>query len=574
MTATRTEQPLSDLLADVSLADRQQIESSGATGVADLLSRLPGIEFSRNGGIGASTSLYIRGAETRYAAVFVDGVRVDSQSTGGAPWEALPLALVDRIEVVRGPAAAVYGSDAMGGVVQIFTRKGEQGVRPFASAGIGNQGSRDVSAGISGAQGAWDYSVSVAHARSDGFNARSDETAWGYNPDEDGFTQKSAQARLGLQISQAHRLDGSVLWSDMNAGFDGSATDDDRSKNRLQTASLAWRAHWSEQWRTVLSASNAQARYETVPSPYLADTNVRSYLFQNEYRLGQHHFSAALERREDRLENLDFGRKSRSQNALALGYGLTAGAHTLQAHARYDDDSEFGGKGTGSLAYGYAITPRWRITAAAGTAFRAPTLYQRFSEYGVPSLKPETGRNMEAALRYAEGSNNVSVTVYRNKVRNQITYVSGAGACASSWGCYENTAQARYTGVTLAGATRWAGVNWRASADFQNPKNPETGALLPRRAKRHASLGADTNLAGWLLGAEMQASGTRWDDARNANKLGGYTVWNLYASKELGHGLSMNARVDNLGDKDYATARGYATAGRTFRVGLRWEPDR
>ena len=122
VTATRTEQPLSDLVADVSIVDRETIEASGATGVADVLARLPGIEISRNGGVGNATSLFVRGAETRFTAVYIDGVRVDSQSTGGAQWEQIPLAQIERIEVLRGPAAAVYGSDAIGGVIQLFTR--------------------------------------------------------------------------------------------------------------------------------------------------------------------------------------------------------------------------------------------------------------------------------------------------------------------------------------------------------------------------------------------------------------------------------------------------------------------
>lgn len=574
VTATRTEQPLADLVADVTIVDRETIENSGVTGVVDVLARQPGIEISRNGGPGTTTSLYIRGAETRYTAVFIDGVRVDSQSTGGAPWETIPLALIDRIEIVRGSAAAVYGSDAIGGVIQIFTRRGEAGVQPFVSVGAGSQGTYNAAAGIAGATGAWDYGVSASYEESDGFNALTNDAAWGYNPDKDGYDRKSAQARLGFKVNDQHRLDASLLISRLNSGYDNSATEDDRNKHRLNTVNLGWKAQWSERYSTHLSVSDSTARYETTPSPYLADTNVRSYLFQNEYRLGIHQFTAALERREDTLENLDFGSKDRSQNALALGYGLRAGAHSVQANARYDDDSEFGGKGTGSLAYGFAVNPNWRLTASMGTAFRAPTLYQRFSDYGVASLQPETSRNAEVGIRYSDRGNSLSVTAYRNKVKNQISYISGPGACTSNWGCYENTARAQYTGVTVAATVYAAGVNWRGSVDFQNPEDQTTGKQLARRAKRHASLGADTRLVGWNLGAEVQASGKRWDNAANTNRLGGYTLFNLYASKALVNDLSLTLRVDNLADKDYELARTYATAGRTFHVGLKWAPSR
>ncbi|RMX06342.1 TonB-dependent receptor [Corticibacter populi] len=573
VTATRTEQRLIDTLADVSVLDREAIEQSGVTGVADVLARLPGVEISRNGGPGATTSVFLRGGNTSHTAVFIDGARVDSQSTGGAPWEAMPLSMIERIEVLRGPAAAVYGSDAIGGVIQIFTRKGQAGYQPYVSVGAGNQRTWDVAGGVSGAAHGWDYAVSASHERSRGFNARPDTPT--ANPDDDGYRRSSAHAKLGYQFSQGQRLQGSLLSSHVNAGYDTTnRTRDDRAKNRLHTLNLAWNAQWSERYGSTLSVSDSTARYETTPNPYLTDTRIRSYLFQNEYRLGAQLLTAALERREDHLENDPIDR-SRHQNALALGYGVQLGAHSLQANARYDDDSEFGGETTGSLAYGLAITPNWRARASVGKAFRAPTLYQRFSDYGVASLVPETSRNVEAGLVYSEGSSHLSITVYRNTVRNLISYVSNTGgvsACASDRGCYANTARARYQGITIAGGTELAGVRLHGSVDVQNPKDLDTNKQLARRAKRHAMLGADWNAAGWLLGAEMQTSAARWDDAANVNRLGGYTLWNLTVSRPLAKDWLLTARFDNLTDKQYELARTYATAGRTFYVGLKWAP--
>ena len=161
VTANRVAQPLTDVLADVTLIDEQQIQRSGAVNVADLLARQPGLELSRNGGPGTASSLFIRGADTRFTAVYIDGVRVDSQSTGGAPWEAIALGQVERIEIVRGPAAAVYGSDAVAGVVQIFTKKGEGGFSPYVGVGAGNRRTGKVEAGFSGKTGAVDYSLGI-----------------------------------------------------------------------------------------------------------------------------------------------------------------------------------------------------------------------------------------------------------------------------------------------------------------------------------------------------------------------------------------------------------------------------
>gem|GEM_PF-2925950 len=361
-------------------------------------------------------------------------------------------------------------------MIQLFTRKGEGPPAPYVSVGVGNRGTRKLEAGVSGATGvdnAFDYAFSLAHERSDGWDIRAGVP---HNPDSDDYRSTSGHARLGFKIDARHRLDATLLANQLNSGYDAylsgmpkpsTPLDDDRNKERLRTAGLTWTADWSDAYTMRLSATDSYSRYETTPSPYLTETRLRNYLWQNDYRLGVHRFSAALERREDELTNpaLDAWstaiRGSRAQNALALGYGLHAGAHTLQLHWRHDDDSEFGIKNTASAAYGYAFAPHWRATASWGSAFRAPTLYQRFSEYGNPALQPETSYNAELGLRYDQGRSSASLVVYRNRVSNLINFV-GAGTCASAYGCYANTAHARYQGVTLAGSQRWGGCSCTA----------------------------------------------------------------------------------------------------------------
>ncbi len=580
VTATRVEQPVSDLLADVSIIDRDTIERSGATGVADLLAQLPGVQFSRNGGIGNTTGVYIRGAETRFTAVYIDGVRIDSQSTGGAAWEAIPLSQIERIEVLRGPAAAVYGSDAIGGVVQFFTRKGDGKASPYIGLGGGSYGLRRAEAGISGAVGAFDYAFGVAYEESKGFNVR---PVSGANPDRDGYRNKSVSARLGYRIDERHRLDATYLESDMNSGYDDFSYNprrpvNDRSLYRLRATGLGWTAQWTDAYRTRLSITDSIARYDTQPSLYRTDTSLRGYLFQNEYRIGAHLLTAALERREDRLYNPTFDSfsstldRNRSQDALALGYGFHSGAHTLQLNARHDRDSEFGGKNTGSAAYGFAITPHWRVTASAGTAFRAPTLYQRFSQYGVAGLQPESSRNIEAGLKYTDGPTNAGIVFYRNRVNNLITFDNSARNCDSFFGCYANTARAQYRGATLSASHRLGDVTLRGSIDVQDPRDLGTDKLLVSRSRRHASAGADWRIGSWTLGAEVLAYSQRYSNAANTLLLPGYAVFNLDASTPIGQDFSLVARVDNVADKQYQLARGYATAGRTVYVGVKWQP--
>lgn len=579
VTATRVARPLADLVADVSIVDRETIEQSGASGVADVLARLPGVEVSRNGGQGTNTSVFLRGAEPRFTAVYIDGVRVDSQSTGGAVWEQIPLSRIDRIEVLRGPAAAVYGSDAIGGVIQLFTKKGEGKPAPTLGIGVGSRGTRTADAGISGTAGeggAVDYALGISHERSDGFNARPIPTA---NPDDDGYRRTSANARVGLQIDPRHRIEGTLLASNLNSQYDSSPTDDDHNKHQLRTGSLAWAAKWSDSYSTRLQVTDSRSRYSTEPSFYLTETQLRGYLFQNELRFGSHLVTAALERREDQLTNPSDGYsptldRKRSQNGLALGYGYSADRHSVQANLRSDDDSEFGRKTTGSAAYGFAITPQWRATVSGGTSFRAPTLYQRFSEYGVATLRPEEGRNVEAGLRWTQGASSFGVVAYRNRVRNLITFAS-ASSCGGGYanGCYQNVGHAEYKGLTFSGSHRIAGVSLRGSLDLQDPRDLDSDRLLARRARRHASLGADTRIAGWTVGAEAQLSSERFDNAANTNRLGGYGVVNLYASTAIARDFTLVARLDNVADKDYQLARTYATPGRTFYAGLKWQPQ-
>ena len=577
VTAIRSEQPLSDVVSDVSIIDRASLERAGSGGLADVLSRLPGVEFSRTGGPGSTTSVFVRGAENRFTPVFIDGVRVDSQSTGGASWEAIPLSQIDRVEVLRGPAAAVYGSDAMGGVIQIFTRKGEGAFSPSIGLGVGSYGTRKLDASFSGAQGAFDYSLGLANEKSTGFNARTLASA---NPDKDGYRSQSYNARLGFQINPAHRIEALVLRNNLNAQYDDSKTLDDHALYKLQTAGLKWTAKWSEAYTTRLSVSDQQNRYETTPSPYLTLTKLRGALFQNELRFGAHLLSAALEQRVDRLENAPIA-QSRSQNGLALGYGYTQAVHTLQLNVRRDQDSEFGGNSTGSAAYAYALNNQWRATASAGTAFRVPTLYQRFSQYGVASLKPESSRNLEAGLRFVQGTTRFSVVAYQNNVSNLITFVSAPGPCAAGTGlfpgCYSNTARAQYSGVTFAGAYQLATglgpVELRGSLDLQNPRDLDTGKSLARRSRQHAVVGADWRVGAWLLGAEGQFTGARFSGPKETLPLPGYTLLNLNASTRLSKEWTLLARLDNATGKVYESISTYATPGRNVYVGLKWSPQ-
>jgi len=569
VTANRVRQPLTDGLADLTLIVAKQIQDSGAINIADLLQRQPGFELSRTGGTGLASSLYVRGGENRFTAVYIDGVRVDTQATGGPPWEAISLDQVDRIEIVRGPAAAVYGSDAISGVVQIFTKKGEGPFTPYAGVGVGNRHTGKMEAGFSGQNGVVDYALGASRDVSRGFASQP-----AVSSEPDGYGQTSASGRLGVQMNADQRLDLTGSFNRIKADYANAFALDPEalSDSRLSTLGAVWSAQWTPNYSTRVSASQSQHRYDDVPSGYQAETTLQNYLLQNEWRQGPHLVTLALERREDHLED-DPIAQSRHQDGLALGYGYTGGPHTLQVNLRHDRDSEFGGRTTGGIAYGYSLASGWRVTGAVGSAFRVPTLYQRFSDYGNPMLQPEKSYNTELGLHWAQTGSSLGLTAYRNRVSNLISF-GAAGPCGSPYGCYVNTGRATLRGVTLTAAHQFGPVHLGGSLDLQDPRDDATDNLLARRARRILKLNADTRVSGWTLGAEWQVSGRRYDDAANTVPLGGYGLVNLYASTTIARDWTVLARIDNLAGKNYQLASGYATLGRSFYAGLRWSPSR
>jgi vitamin B12 transporter len=568
VTATRTEQLVSEVLTDVTVIDRQAIERSGAVGVADVLSSYPGVQFARNGGAGNTTSLFIRGANTNQTAVYVDGVRIESQSeSGGFTWQTLPLAQIDRIEILRGPAAAIYGSDAIGGVVQVFTRRGEGAFQPYAGVGAGTYNTYQVNAGFTGAQAQWDYAVGATKEKSQGFNVKQ-----GNNSDIDGYDSHSETARLGLQINKDHKLEATLLQSRMDAQYDSSSVEDDHNVETIQTTGLNWTAQWTPGYQSKLLLTRSRYDYITQPgSKYATNTVLRNYVFQNDYSMDIHRFQANLERREDALDNTSTtpAGTERSQNALALGYGLMLEQHSLQLNARHDTDSDFGDKKTAQAAYAYELNDAWQLRASAGSAFRAPTLFQRFYKYGGNAgLEPESSDNIEAGLKYAYQNDSLSLVAYRNRISNLIDYFYATGEC----NCYENIDHARLQGLTLSVATRYRDVNFSGSYDRLDAKNTDTGKALARRADNSLKLAADTQWQAWQLGGEWQWVDKRFDDKANKTVMPSFQLFNLWGQRQIDKDFSLLLRLNNAFDQSYQLANDYYTAGRNVFVGVQWQP--
>ncbi len=574
--ATREPQAIDRVLADVSVISREDIERRGASAAVDLIKALPGFQSVRNGGPAATSSLYLRGAESRHVLVLIDGVRVDTQSgSGGATWELMPAAQIDHIEVVRGPASAIYGSDAAAGVIQIFTRSGQGPAHLDLGVGVGSLGFVSKDAQLSGAHEGLRYSVSVATERATGFGARSNVRAGTRAADDDGYESASASTRLGYTFNAQHQVQAALTRHHLNGQYDASTTSaaDDRSIHDLNTASLQWVAQWLQAWRSTFALTQSTDRYETRPSPYVTQTEVKNASWINQVQWGAHTLHATLEGREDHLINASVTgpKDTRRDGALGLGYDWHDGPLAMQSFIREDHDSEFGQHVNGSVAGGWDLSPAWRVRTSWGTAFRAPTLFQRFSPNGQANLVPEASRTGELGLQYRQGENQFGITAYNTHFNNLLSY-GAAGVCQSTQGCYRNTASAVLKGWELSGGSTWADVRLTGSVNFDGPTNQADGKLLARRARQYARLKAETDVFNWQLAVRLEASAKRFDDAANLNRLPGYAVWGVDAQTRLAPQWTLVLRADNVFDRSYQTALNYGSTPQTAFVGVRWTP--
>lgn len=572
VTAARSPQRLSELFADITYIGPDEIAHAGGESLAELLARVPGVEIATNGGPGSTSSVFLRGANRGHTLVLIDGLRVGAASDGATPLEAIPLDEIDHIEIVRGPASSLYGADAIGGVIQVFTRRSEGALTANASAGYGTYRTGMATAGVSGgaAGGKLRFALQAGARRSGGFNAIGNPANFSYNPDRDGYRDDSASGNLAYRFAPEQELSAQFFRGRLNAQFDAGPGFDDRTVTVLTAYSVASRNRLTSFWTSRLEAGEGDddSLSETGFGPSRFKTRQRQYAWQSDFALPRGALSVGFERREERLaSDAAFAVTARNTNAVVGVWQWRDGAQALQANLRRDDSSQFGARTTGALAYGYAFAGGFRASASYGTAFKAPTFndlyYPGFSN---PELKPETAHNAEVALRYAKPGLTAGIVAYRNRVRDLIVF-----QCDASFNCApQNVANATLEGLTMELGARVGDADLRASADLQRPEDDATGNLLPRRSRRHASVAVLRSWDALSVGVEWVAASARFDDAANTRRMGGYALVNLTAEYVLTVGWTLFARLDNALDKDYELAADYHTAGASVFAGVRY----
>lgn len=577
VTATRFPTRADEVLNDMTILTREQIEASSASGLADLLAAQPGVQIVANGGIGKANSLYLRGTESRHAVVLVDGMRINSATLGDSAIQHIPLSQIERIEILRGPASALYGSEAIGGVVSIITRQSSGAPRFHARAGYGNRNTAELSAGIDGSQGPLRFALTAGHLQTDGTSAIVNPGNAAYHPDADGYRQDNLSGRIGYTISPGHELGANMFYSDGVSRYDpwGAGNYDARSAHTLVGFGIESRNRLTPIWSSTLRLAESMddsTSYTSATAKSIFKTHQTQATWQHDFKTGAGDFLAAVERLEQHVSSTtDYALTKRTVDSWLIGYRGRLGAHSVQTAIRRDDNSQFGGRTTGSAYYGYRITEAWRLSLGTGTAFSAPTFNQLYYPgFGDPGLRPERGRNREAALVWEHGHAQFSATAYRNRVTDLIA-TTWVGPSAYDYSA-RNVNRAQLTGASFTGAASVGAWRWQGNIDWLDAKDETTGKRLARRAREHGSMGVARDFGKWAINTQLVASGPRYDDVANSRRLGGYAIWNIGADYRLAADTAFLVRVTNVFDKRYELAADYASTRAALFVGIRYAP--
>ncbi len=568
VTATRTPTRSDELVSEVVVIDRAAIDKSAGRTLPELLARNAGLQFSSNGGRGKSASVYIRGAESRHTILLIDGVRYGSATLGTPVWNTIPLSAIERVEVLKGPASSLYGSDGVGGVVQIFTRKGQQGFHPNAMASVGSEGFRELGGGINGGTGAFSYALNLQTQRDKGFSATNPTVQFGnYNGDTDGFKQDSLNATLGFQVNPDWKLDLGLLYSDGISHYDDGPGRDSRDTLESQVVRIGIEGKVLPSWKTNLRYSSSTDETNAIVAsimPSKFKTQQRQWTWQNDVDTPLGVALVGIERLEQKVDSSTaYTVTRRDISSVFAGLNGNAGPHSWQVNLRRDRNSQFGNSTTGFAGYGYRITPAWRANASYGTSFTAPSFNQLyFPGFGTPTLRPEEGKNTDLGVTWSDAGHTVKLVHFNNRIRGFIP----SGPLPA------NVPRARINGWTLGYEGEMGALALRASLDVLDPRNELTGRRLPRRNRNQAMVGADYTVGAWSLGGNVLHAGDRFDDVANTYRIKGYTTVDLNVGYAVSKDLQLQTSLTNLGDKQYETIRGYNQPGRSVVVSLRWQP--
>lgn len=546
----KSEQPISSTLQTSHIISAEQIQRSSAKDITDLLQQVSGINIASTGGRGSTTGVFLRGASASQTIVLIDGVRVGSATLGAAALNTYPLEAIKRIEVVKGPLSGIYGADAVGGVIQLFTYQEqiqEDGLSGSVELSVGSDDIREVSAGLSYSNNGNQFYLNVHDEQTDGIDSTSIEI--GGNEDLDAYEQSSLSLGGHLELSEATSADISVLYSENTVDFDNTFGDDtgffSDGKNLSAQIKLITKLNDTLSW----SNSFGYNEDELVTPAFFSDITTErrshnteltwSYSDNQTLRVGLDYF-------EDDIETTsDFPVTDRDNKAAYINYNAKLGKFALLANLRYDDNSAYGSDSNGTLALSYALNDNIQAVLSHGTAFVAPSfnsLY--FPNFGNPDLLPEESENTELSLRGQQAKFNWRVSLYRTEIDNLFSFNPETFLAA-------NVGRAEYEGLEAELSTVLSGWDITASVNFLSAEDRDTGIELDDRAQQSLSISAFKVWEKFDFGVSFKGERKRFD--LGGTELPSYALVDLSLGYQFNKAIKLTATVNNLFDKDYTT---------------------
>jgi vitamin B12 transporter len=591
VSASRMEQPLSYALSSVSVIGRADIDKSQAVTLADLLQGEAGFEFGRNGGPGTTTSFFMRGQDSTNVVVMVDGVRAQTDGIGSLTMTDYPLGQIEKIEILRGNAGALYGESAIGGVINIQTRKGKGAPQAYGSMSYGTYNTRGVTVGYGGELDGKSFDLNAGGAKSDGFSTMNKLQNPLTNSGDNGYSKNNIALRFENKVTQNLNVGVRVSSNTSDTSYDKNSPDTYLFKTTNDAYSIYARQQISDKWNSSIDLTHATLKYQDFknasPLPASDGSSAlngkqNALRWNNVYEINPNQkvvFGIDV-LRDDYDANGTYGyRTTRNTNGYFAGLTSIFDKLTTQVNLRHDqvsvDRTESNQTklnttniSTGLLGAGYQIDRNWRLTTTVSTAFRAPTAYEA---YTTPSLKPETHNSKEAGASYQSEQSLTRLVYFETATSNAII--------SPDWVSYVNVGEVRNKGLEATLRANWRGHSIKASLVSQDPWDVTNNKALERRARHYGSVDISRPLGAYDVGSRVYMAGSRTDTDWVSNGgsgtsvvSNGYALWSFYASRKIDNEWTARVKLENAFDRQYQLAYGYNTPGRGIYATLQYQP--
>ncbi len=587
VTAARTSQTVDETLAPVSIITRKDIARLQASSVAEVLKMTPSISFSSSGGFGSNQSFSIRGTNSDQVLVLIDGVPAGSSTLGTTGFEFLPISQIEKIEVIRGPRSSLYGSNAIGGIIQIFTRKGGKPQTSF-KAGYGTENSREFFANRSGGNETSSYNAGFNYFASDGYNFVGDD---GPDLDDDGYDNYSISLNGSHQFNEQFKLSGSFLRTQSTAEFDGYNYRDSRTDNTQQVISAVADYVINDIWDSQLQLGRSDDKNhnflhdDPVSNPFTDpesrfNTQRNNAIWKNDISVRDTDLlTLGLDYQQDFVDaSVDYTEDSRWNRAAFAQYLFYGNDLDAQFSFRHDNNQAFGAYNSWNIGVGYPVNDNLRITGTYGTAFKAPNfndLYWPNDGFfsGNKDLQPEQSSSYDLGLDFTTGPAKWTAHYFNTRIDNLIAYYYVPFPAVSTM---ENVNKAKIDGFELTVSAQWKNWVFRSNLSLMDPRDEETANQLARRSKYLFNLKLDRVQDKWSYGASIIAASSQYNDSHEIDLIPGYGILNIRAAFQFNNSWSLKAKIENLFDKEYALTRDfygrdYKQQGRFFFTSIHYK---